>query len=118
MIASQRYCLIVAAVLLGVALPPNSGVMLARADDVHDLDEVVVTADGETIPQPSIKEQVVKQQQASSKGKTNAAIDPKCPDRDHLMRCARVHLDTNNNNKLDREELNAAISSLPWYDGG
>jgi len=43
------------------------------------------------------------------------AGDPKCPDRDHLMRCAAVHLDTNKNGKLDRSELQSAIDQLPWY---
>lgn len=45
-------------------------------------------------------------------------IDPKCPDRDHLMRCARVHLDKNGNGMLDRNELQEAIDSLPWYARG
>lgn len=45
-------------------------------------------------------------------------IDPKCPDRDHIIRCAGAYLDTNKNNKLDRSELQAAIDSLPWYAQG
>ena len=38
----------------------------------------------------------------------------KCPDRSHIIKCAEAHLDTNKNGKLDREELEAAIDSLPW----
>lgn len=44
-----------------------------------------------------------------------AGDDPqKCPDRSHIIKCAEAHLDTNKNGKLDREELEAAIDSLPW----
>ena len=46
------------------------------------------------------------------------AIDDKCPDREHIARCAGAHLDTNGNGKLDRVELDAAISKLPWYGRG
>ena len=46
------------------------------------------------------------------------AIDPTCPDRDHLMRCAAVHLDHNKNGKLDRNELQSAIDKLPWLARG
>lgn len=31
--------------------------------------------------------------------------DSKCPDRDHIIRCAKVHMDKNQNGKLDRSEL-------------
>jgi hypothetical protein len=41
-------------------------------------------------------------------------IDPNCPDREHIIRCAEVYLDTNNNGKLDRSELQGAIDKLPW----
>ena len=44
-----------------------------------------------------------------------AELDPNCPDRDHLMRCASKYLDTNGNGKLDRDELQGAINKLPWY---
>ena len=42
-------------------------------------------------------------------------ISKTCPDRDHLMRCAAEYLDSNKNGKLDRSELQDAISGLPWY---
>ena len=45
-------------------------------------------------------------------------VDPKCPDRGHITRCAGAYLDTNKNGKLDREELDAAIGKLPWYGRG
>ncbi|KAL7578323.1 hypothetical protein ACA910_012731 [Epithemia clementina (nom. ined.)] len=55
---------------------------------------------------------------------TRSNDDPKkakpdtCPDREHLMRCASVYLDTNKNGKLDRSELQEAIGGLPWYARG
>lgn len=47
---------------------------------------------------------------------TETEEDPKCPSRRHIIQCAGQYLDTNNNGKLDRSELQAAIDSLPWYD--
>ena len=44
--------------------------------------------------------------------------DPKCPSRPHIVRCAAEYLDTNKNNKLEREELESAIAKLPWYARG
>lgn len=44
--------------------------------------------------------------------------DPKCPSRPHIVRCAAAHLDLNKNNALEKEELEAAIDSLPWYARG
>jgi len=55
-------------------------------------------------------------QECADEGKP--AIDPSCPDRDHLMRCAAVHLDGNDNGKLDREELQGAIDGLNWLARG
>jgi hypothetical protein len=45
-------------------------------------------------------------------------IDPHCPDREHIIRCAGAYLDTNKNGKLDRSELDAAINGLPWFGRG
>jgi hypothetical protein len=44
--------------------------------------------------------------------------DPNCPSRASIIRCAGKHLDTNQNGKLDRTELESAIASLPWYARG
>ena len=44
--------------------------------------------------------------------------DPSCPSRPHIIRCAGKYLDTNQNKKLERSELEAAINSLPWYSRG
>jgi len=49
---------------------------------------------------------------------TEKKEDPKCPSRPHIVRCAAAYLDTNKNNKLEKEELENAIASLPWYARG
>jgi hypothetical protein len=41
-------------------------------------------------------------------------IDKNCPDRGHIIRCTGEYLDLNKNGKLDRDELDSAIKSLPW----
>lgn len=45
-------------------------------------------------------------------------IDPSCPSRPHIIRCAAHHLDTNHNLMLERSELEDAIAKLPWYQRG
>jgi hypothetical protein len=42
------------------------------------------------------------------------AIDPNCPDRNHVVRCAGEYLDKNKNGLLERSELQGAIDALPW----
>jgi hypothetical protein len=42
-------------------------------------------------------------------------IDPNCPDRDHVVRCAGKYLDKNQNGFLERSELQGVIDELPWY---
>ena len=44
--------------------------------------------------------------------------DPACPSRPHIIRCAAAHLDVNKNSKLEREELQDAIDSLPFLARG
>lgn len=46
------------------------------------------------------------------------AEDPGCPSRPNIIRCAAANLDTNNNNKLERVELQSAIDELPWLARG
>jgi hypothetical protein len=50
--------------------------------------------------------------------KIEEEIDPNCPSRPHIIRCAAHYLDTNHNAKLERLELEDAISKLPWYQRG
>ena len=44
--------------------------------------------------------------------------DPNCPSRERVIRCAGIHLDTNQNGFLERAELQSAIDRLPWYSRG
>lgn len=44
--------------------------------------------------------------------------DPHCPSREYVIKCAGIYLDTNQNGKLEREELQSAIDKLPWYSRG
>merc|ERR1719384_828936 len=48
----------------------------------------------------------------------DCAEDPSCPSRPHIIRCAGLYLDKNQNKILEREELEAAIDNLPWYSRG
>lgn len=48
----------------------------------------------------------------------SAPEDPNCPSRSHIIRCAGKYLDTNQNQKLERSELETAINTLPWYARG
>ena len=50
--------------------------------------------------------------------KMKEEIDPSCPSRPHIIRCAAHYLDTNHNAKLERVELEDAIAKLPWYQRG
>lgn len=50
--------------------------------------------------------------------KEPAPEDPNCPSRESIIRCAGAHLDSNQNGKLERTELQAAIDKLPWYSRG
>lgn len=42
-------------------------------------------------------------------------VDPICPGREHVILCAGLYLDTNKNGLLERQELQSAIDTLPWY---
>ena len=44
--------------------------------------------------------------------------DPSCPSRPHIVKCAAKYLDTNQNDKLEREELEVAIAALPFLARG
>lgn len=62
---------------------------------------------GECIATETTQEEVIEEE-----------IDPSCPSRPHIIRCAAHYLDTNHNNKLERSELEDAIAKLPWYSRG
>ncbi len=87
--------------------------------------EVEVTADcnvengecanPEASSNPAEDEVVVE---ASEVVESTVAEDPHCPSREYVIKCAGIYLDTNQNGKLEREELQLAIDKLPWYSRG
>ncbi|GAX12055.1 hypothetical protein FisN_8Lu179 [Fistulifera solaris] len=81
---------------------------------VAAVENVEISADG-SIQEAAVVEAAAEEVETPPE---KPIIDPKCPDRDHIIRCAGAYLDTNKNNKLDRSELQAAIDSLPWYAQG
>ena len=44
--------------------------------------------------------------------------DPKCPSRPHIIKCAAKYLDTNQNDLLERSELDAAMGEVHWLARG
>jgi hypothetical protein len=42
-------------------------------------------------------------------------VDPNCPNRSHIIKCASKYLDTDTDGRLSRVELDTAIGRLPWY---
>lgn len=66
---------------------------------------------------PVSDEEEIKEEPAIEESTKTIGTD-KCPDRDHIVRCAAKYLDTNANGKLERGELKAAIAKLPWYARG
>lgn len=40
--------------------------------------------------------------------------DANCPSRPHVIRCAAKYLDTNQNGRLEREELESVMQTVPW----
>ena len=49
---------------------------------------------------------------------TEEEEDPKCPSRPHIIKCAAKYLDTNNNDLLERSELDAAMGEVHWLARG
>mmetsp|Transcript_29795 Transcript_29795/g.43941 ORF Transcript_29795/g.43941 Transcript_29795/m.43941 type:complete len:185 (-) Transcript_29795:160-714(-) len=77
-------------------------------------ESVEVTADeGKEEEAPAVVEDPEPETEEASKEE-----DPSCPSRPHIVRCAGEYLDTDKNNKLERSELEAAMSKLPWYARG
>lgn len=85
---------------------------------VADAENVEITADGSIQEGAADVVEIAAEPIEDVPAAEKPVIDPKCPDRDHIIRCAGAYLDTNKNNKLDRSELQAAIDSLPWYAQG
>lgn len=86
-------------------------------DDQQRQEECEVGADGTCVPVSNNDSKPASSNDdiAVDVETTNAIdIDKNCPDRGHIIRCTGKYLDLNRNGKLDRVELDNAISSLPW----
>ena len=68
--------------------------------------------DGECVDPAAITEETFEEKTFQEE------IDPNCPSRPHIIRCAAHHLDVNQNGQLERKELEDAIGKLPWYSRG
>ena len=106
--------------LLALTIVLLSVVVQATAADEADVstDAVECGTPGECInPEVDEAAEVGEEREIAPSGKT-VDEDPKCPSRELVIRCAGIHLDTNGNGKLEREELQIAIDRLPWYSRG
>lgn len=76
--------------------------------------------EGEQVIEEAVVAEEVSMEEVPMAVEEPAAVedDPKCPDRDHLMRCAGEYLDTNKNRLLERSELQSAIDLLPFWARG
>lgn len=50
----------------------------------------------------------------SGKESNDEPVDPNCPNRSHIIKCAGKYLDTDFDGKLSRRELDTVIERLPW----
>ena len=74
---------------------------------VATTEECEVGPDGECLAAPQDDMSAGADEAATEEAVPIASgeMDDKCPDRDHIVRCAGAYLDSNGNGKLDREEL-------------
>lgn len=49
-----------------------------------------------------------------SKREEEGKLDPNCPARSHIIKCTGRYLDSDQDGRLSRTELDSAIGSLPW----
>jgi hypothetical protein len=106
--------LTILALVVGVSLSSSSSaaatqeqVPMATTTTTTAANECVVGDNGECLT-------TTEDNDDSTETLAAAVIDKGCPDRGHIIRCAGKYLDTNQNGKLDRSELDAAIERLPW----
>lgn len=51
---------------------------------------------------------------AESAATAEVEEDAYCPSRPHVIRCAAKYLDTNQNGRLERSELESVMQTVPW----
>jgi len=118
---SIKYLLILSA----IALASQSSVVLA--------DEACCDGDADTNAEAKVEEAIESKDgdagkecaadDASCKPAVEETVteeeeDPKCPSRPHIIKCAAKYLDTNNNDLLERSELDAAMGEVHWLARG
>ena len=75
----------------------------AAAKECTAEEDCIAPPEEEVIP-PVVEEETI----------TTEEEDPACPSRPHIIRCAAKYLDINQNNQLERQELETAMNSVPW----
>jgi hypothetical protein len=107
---SKSFALLLTVLALVVGVSSSSAAATATQEQVVPVattKECVVGDNGECLDTESSYDDSTDPPLAS-------VMDKGCPDRGHIIRCAGKYLDTNQNGKLDRSELDAAIERLPW----
>ena len=103
MLFITRFVRFATVLLLVVVL--TSGVVFA------DQGEEIEVEEGQCVGQECINPDII----VTSDKEEDVVEDPKCPSRAQIIKCSSKHLDLNQNGKLEREELQQAIDSLPWW---
>jgi hypothetical protein len=84
----------------------------------EDNAEAAAAADDEPVEATPKETAETSQKEEEQDKSSTPAEDPNCPSRAYVIRCAEQYLDTNKNGKLERQELQTAIDTLPWYARG
>ena len=87
------------------------------ADDETETDGVAkeCTAEEDCIVPPEEEEAAAAtEEEEETTTTTEEDDDPACPSRPHIIRCAAKYLDINQNNQLERSELESAMNAVPW----
>merc|ERR1712232_454463 len=67
---------------------------------------------------PVVQEEAVEETEEAAEEEEEVTAteeeDPSCPSRPHIIRCAQKYLDINQNNQLEKSELETAMNSVPW----
>ena len=72
------------------------------------------TAEEDCTAPPEEEEEEAATEEEEESTTTTEEEDPTCPSRPHIIRCAAKYLDINQNNQLERSELETAMNSVPW----
>lgn len=120
MMSSRFLKLLLLALVLTVAVSQDAAAAATEKDcstpgECANPDAVV------TEEEPAKKEEeepTKKVEEKAPPAEDPVAEDPSCPSRPHIIKCTAKYMDLNQNGKLDRDELEGAIDSLPWLARG